>query len=61
MRMGPDFRPRPGAEHDWSEMIKENEGTNCPALRRRQRSTNRETITEITDRRNDHVLYPQIP
>jgi hypothetical protein len=60
MRVRPDFRARSGPEYDWSEMIEKNEGADRPALRRRQCSTNLESIAEITDRRKDHVLYPRI-
>ena len=60
MRMRPDLRAGPGAEHDRSEMVEEDEGTDRPALRGRQRATNLEAITKIPNRWKQNLFHRQV-
>ncbi len=60
MRMRTHVRPVSGAKHRRPEMVEEDEGTDHAALRGWQRAANLEAITQIPNRRKDHVLDRQV-
>src|SRR5882757_830939 len=60
MRMRTHVLSLPGTKHRRSEVVEEDERTDHPALRRRQRATNLEAVAQISNRRKDHLLHHHV-
>src|SRR5260370_41322037 len=60
MRMRTHVLSFSDTKHHRSEMIQEDERTDHPPLRGRQRAANLEAVAEIPDRRKDYLLHDRV-